>query len=85
MANEVFVSKMTLINLLETSAFPLAMFMASGTQQGTAMRILFENIDQLDLNCAFVQQQVIPMLMQASVISQTDVDRINSYITQVLS
>lgn len=82
--NTVFVSKVTLINLLGSAAIPFAMFMASGTQEGTAIRILFENIDQLDLNCDLVKVQMVPMLQQAGVLQQTDVDRINAYINTTL-
>jgi hypothetical protein len=81
---EVFVDKTVLFNILGPATLKFAMFMAGGTQEGTAFRILIDNIEYIDLNCDMVQQQIIPMLLNAGVFDQSDVDRIQNYINQVM-
>lgn len=83
--SEVFVTKTTLINLLGDAAIPFAMFMAGDTIQGKAVKILFENIDQLDLNCAMVQNQMIPLLKQVGVIGVAEEAAIVHYIQESLA
>lgn len=84
MSQPVFVTKNTLFNILGNASMSLAMFMASGTQEGTAFKILLENVDDIDLNCNFIQNIVIPTLIQASVLSQADANVIQSYINNTL-
>ena len=85
MNNEVFVTKTTLINLMGGSALKFAMFISGDTVEGKAFKVLFENIDQLDLNCELVKHQLLPMLGSAGVFYQEDIDRINNYIQAALS
>jgi hypothetical protein len=75
-----FVSKAELIRVLGPAAWKFAMFMASGTQEGTAMRIMFENVDSFNLLDSVVQGMMIPMLQTAGVLNETDMQRINDYI-----
>jgi hypothetical protein len=82
--NEVFVSKTTLINLMGNSAIPFAMFMAGDTIEGKAIKILFENIDQMDLNCSLIKDNMIPLLQSVGVLNADDIIRINDYITKAL-
>lgn len=84
MSQPVFVTKNTLFNILGNASLSLAMFMANGTQEGTAFRILLENVDEIDLNCNFIQNIVIPRLLQASVLTQADASVIQSYINNTL-
>lgn len=84
MSQEVFVNKTGLFNLLGPATFKFAMFMASGTQEGTAMRILMDNVENIDMNCDLVQQQMIPMLQLAGVLDNDDIARINLYINNAL-
>lgn len=84
MNQEVFINKTGLFNLLGPATMRFAMFMASGTQEGTAIRILMDNVDEIDLNCDLVKLQLIPMLSQAGVLDSTDVDRIQSYINSAI-
>lgn len=84
MNQSVFVTKPTLFNILGNSAFPFAMYLANGTQEATAFRILLENVDQLDLNCDLVKNTLIPMLIQASAITQTDANNITAYVNNSL-
>ena len=85
MEQEVFVTKTTLINLLGASALSFAMFISGDTLEGKAIRVLFENVDRLDLNCEFVKQYMIPVLVANNAIAAGDVARINDYVTAALS
>ncbi len=78
------VTKPQLITLLDNSTLSFAMFMASGTQEGTAVRILFENVDSLDLNGDVVKLQLMPMLLAAGAVDQLAIDRINTYVDTAL-
>lgn len=84
MAQEVFVDKTSLFNIMGPYAFPFAMFMASGTQEGTACRIMLDNVDRIDLNCDMMQQQMIPLLVSVGVLDQAAVDAITAYISNTL-
>lgn len=85
MNNEVFVNKTTLINLIGPSAFKFALFISGDTAEGKAMKVLFENIDSLDLNCDLVQNQIIPIMVNTGVFTQDDVNRIQAYVQNSLS
>lgn len=78
------VTKAQLLTILDTSTFTFAMFMASGTQEGTAVRILFENVESLDLNGDVAKFQLLPMLFAAGAIDQAAVDRITAYVNLAL-
>jgi hypothetical protein len=82
--NEVNIDKLGLFNLLGPATFRFAMFMANGSQEGLAFRILLDNVDQLDLTSQIVQQELIPTLQTAGVLLQDDVDRIQQYINSSL-
>jgi len=84
MNTEVFVTKTTLINLLGPSALAFAAYISSDDPNGKALKVLFENIDNLDLNCDLVQQQMIPLLRYNNVITEEDQTRIQSYIADSL-
>lgn len=84
MANEVFVDKTTLFNILGADALSVAMFMASGSQEGTALRIMLDNVDRIDLNCDLMQQQLIPLLASVGAMTQTTVNNINSFVSTTL-
>ena len=80
---KVFVDKTILFDILGPATLKFAMFMAGGTQQGTAFRILMDNINYLDLNSSMVQTQMIPMLVGVGVLDQADCDRIQQYIDSI--
>jgi hypothetical protein len=84
MSQEVFVNKTGLFNLLGPATMRFAMFMAGGTQEGTAMRILMDNVESIDMNCDLVQLQLIPMLSQVGVLDNDDLVRIQAYINNAL-
>ena len=83
--HEVFVNKTTLINILGPSAMKFAVFISGDSVEGKAMKVLFENIDLLDLNCELVQEQILPTMVAVGVFDQSDIDRINSYVSNCLS
>ena len=85
MNNEVFVTKTTLINLMGGSALKFAMFISGDTVEGKAFKVLFENIDQIDLNCDLVKNQLLPMLGSVGVFYDEDMVRIHNYIQTALS
>lgn len=76
------VTKAMLITLLDTSAMSFAMFMASGSQEGLAIRILFENVDELDLGGTVVQSYLLPLLLAVGAVDQAAVDRVNGYLAE---
>jgi hypothetical protein len=78
------VTKTTLINLLGPSALGFAAYIRSDDPNGKALKVLFENIDNLDLNCDLVQQQMIPLLRYNNVITEEDQTRIQAYIADSL-
>ncbi len=80
----VMVTKAQLITLLGDSTLTFAMFLASGSLQSNAIRILFENVESLDLNSFVVQQQLMPILLQAGAVNQAAVDRVNNYVSVAL-
>lgn len=80
--NTTMVTKAMLITLLDTSAMSFAMFMASGSQEGLAIRILFENVDELDLGGTVVQSYLLPLLLAAGAVDQAAVDRVNGYLAE---
>jgi hypothetical protein len=84
MSHEVFVDKTSLFNVLGPSALKFAMFMASGTQEGTALRIMLDNVDRIDLNCDLMQQELIPLLQAVGVLDAEGSVIIQNYINQTL-
>jgi hypothetical protein len=82
--NLVMVTKAQLITLLDDCAFSFAMFLASGTTEGTAVRILFENVNELDLNGSIVKAQLMPLLLTVGAVNQAAVDRVTAYTRQSL-
>lgn len=84
MAQKVFVTKAELLRILGPESWSFAMFMASGSQEGTAMRILFENVDDFDLNDSIVKDMLLPLLLQVGAISQSSIDNITSYVNNSL-
>lgn len=84
-SNTVMVTKAQLITLLDASAFSFAMFMASNTQEGTAVRILFENVDELDLNGTVVKDYLIPMLLQVGAVDAVAAGRVAQYVAECVA
>ncbi len=80
----VMVTKAQLITLLGDSALTFAAFLAQDTIQSKAMRILFENVDSLDLNGYVVQQQLIPLLVAANAVSPAAVASVNNFVNSAL-
>lgn len=84
MNTEVFVDKTSLFNILGPYSLQFAMFMASGSQEGLAMRIMLDNVDRIDLNCDLMQQHIIPLLVNVGVLDANGVALITNYINTTL-
>jgi hypothetical protein len=75
---QLFVSKAELIRILGPGAWRLAMFMANGTQEGTAVQILFNNIPEFNLVDPWLTDELIPMLVGLGGLNNEDLAHINS-------
>ena len=82
MSYSVVVSKGELFNILGSTSITFAKFLTGNTDDGRAVRLMFENIDEIDLTNSLVQDILIPLLQSHNVLSTADINKIDQYILQ---
>jgi uncharacterized UBP type Zn finger protein len=79
----VMVSKEELTRILGPSMINFALFMTGDTPTGKAVRLLYENTGQFDLNDPFVKDSLIPLLVANGALSESDVAVISQYVADL--
>lgn len=75
-----YITKGDLWDLLDDEALTFAGWLLTGSPEASTMKLMLENTEGLTLDTSLIQNQLLPMLVSAGVLTQAVVDRVNAEI-----
>ena len=82
---DVYVTKGILYEILGTDALKFAQFLICDNEEAKALKLMYSDMVEINLNSNVIKYGVIPLLKSYSVISEETEANINAYVASKLN